>query len=133
MTLQLGILLALLCAIASNLSFFFKHRGAREAPAVDVRHPWRTAKALYSSRWFSIGMVVGGGAWALHVAAISLVPLSVVQVVLSGGVVLIAVIVAAFGLIAVAVFRAIHQKSILTPWLALGLLPGIVGLWLCLG
>ena len=91
MTLQLGILLALLCAIASNLSFFFKHRGAREAPAVDVRHPWRTAKALYSSRWFSIGMIVGGGAWALHVAAISLVPLSVVQVVLSGGVVLIAI------------------------------------------
>jgi drug/metabolite transporter (DMT)-like permease len=91
MTLQLGILLALLCAIASNLSFFFKHRGACEAPAVDVRHPWRTAKALYSSRWFTIGMVVGGAAWALHVAAISLVPLSVVQVVLSGGVVLIAV------------------------------------------
>src|ERR1700712_2932642 len=91
MTVQLGILLALLCAVASNLSFFFKHRGACEAPAVDVRHPWRTAKALYSSRWFSIGMVVGGGAWALHVAAISLVPLSVVQVGLSGGVVLIAV------------------------------------------
>ena len=91
MTLQLGILLALLCAVASNLSFFFKHRGACEAPAVDVRHPLRSAKALYSSRWFSIGMIVGGGAWALHVAAISLVPLSVVQVVLSGGVVLIAV------------------------------------------
>src|SRR5512132_4692745 len=91
MTLQLGILLALLCAVASNLSFFFKHRGACAAPAVDVRHPLRSAKALYSSRWFSIGMLVGGGAWALHVAAISLVPLSVVQVVLSGGVVLIAV------------------------------------------
>ena len=91
MTLQLGILLALLCAVASNLSFFFKHRGACEAPAVDVKHPLRTAKALYSSRWFTIGMAVGGGAWGLHVAAISLVPLSVVQVVLSGGVVLIAV------------------------------------------
>ena len=36
-------------------------------------------------------MVVGGGGWALHVAAISLAPLSVVQVVLAGGVVLIAV------------------------------------------
>ncbi|MBA2952612.1 hypothetical protein GON03_21560 [Nocardioides sp. MAH-18] len=43
------------------------------------------------------------------------------------------IISAAFGLIAVAVFRAIHQKPILTPWLALGLVPGIVGLWLCLG
>ena len=36
-------------------------------------------------------MGVGGGGWLLHVAAISIAPLSVVQVVLSGGVVLIAV------------------------------------------
>jgi drug/metabolite transporter (DMT)-like permease len=91
MTLQLGILLALLCAFASNLGFFFKHRGCREAPRVDIRHPLRTAKGLWSSRWFAIGMGVGGGGWLLHVAAISLAPLSVVQVVLSGGVVLIAV------------------------------------------
>jgi drug/metabolite transporter (DMT)-like permease len=90
-TLQLGILLALFCAIASNLGFFFKHRGCNEAPPVDIRHPLRTAKALWSSKWFAIGMAVGGGGWLLHVAAISLAPLSVVQVVLSGGVVLIAV------------------------------------------
>jgi drug/metabolite transporter (DMT)-like permease len=91
MTLQLGILLALLCAFASNLGFFFKHRGACEAPCVDVRHPLRTARGLWSSKWFAIGMAVGSAGWALHVAAITLVPLSVVQVVLSGGVVLIAV------------------------------------------
>jgi drug/metabolite transporter (DMT)-like permease len=91
MTLHLGILLALLCAFASNLGFFFKHRGACEAPSVAVRHPLRSAKELWSSRWFAIGMGVGSVGWALHVAAISLAPLSVVQVVLSGGVVLIAV------------------------------------------
>ena len=91
MTLQLGILLALLCAFASNLGFFFKHRGCNEAPPVDIRHPLRTAKGLWSSKWFAIGMAVGGAGWGLHVAAISLAPLSVVQVVLSGGVVLIAV------------------------------------------
>lgn len=91
MTLQLGILLALLCAFFSNLGFFFKHRGCNEAPPVDIRHPLRTAKGLWGSKWFAIGMVVGGGGWGLHVAAISLAPLSVVQVVLSGGVVLIAV------------------------------------------
>jgi drug/metabolite transporter (DMT)-like permease len=90
-TLQLGIFLALLCAIASNLGFFFKHRGCNEAPPVDIRHPLRTAKSLWSSKWFAIGMGVGAGGWVLHVAAISLAPLSVVQVVLSGGVVLIAV------------------------------------------
>jgi drug/metabolite transporter (DMT)-like permease len=91
MTLHLGILLALLCAFASNLGFFFKHRGACEAPCVDVRHPLRTARGLWSSKWFAIGMAVGSAGWALHVAAITLVPLSVVQVVLSGGVVLIAI------------------------------------------
>jgi drug/metabolite transporter (DMT)-like permease len=91
MTLHLGILLALLCAFASNLGFFFKHRGACEAPCVDVRHPLRTARGLWASKWFAIGMAVGSAGWALHVAAITLVPLSVVQVVLSGGVVLIAI------------------------------------------
>jgi drug/metabolite transporter (DMT)-like permease len=91
MSLHLGILLALLCAFATNLGFFFKHRGACEAPTVDVRRPLRCARELWSSRWFAIGMGVGAGGWALHVAAISLAPLSVVQVVLSGGVVLIAI------------------------------------------
>src|ERR687889_564653 len=91
MSLQIGILLAFLCAIASNLGFFYKHRGACSCAKVEVRHPLRSAKALWTSKWFAIGMLVGGGGWALHVMAISFAPLSVVQVVLSGGVVLIAV------------------------------------------
>jgi hypothetical protein len=91
MTLQLGILLALVCAFATNLAFFYKHRGACEAIAVDIKHPIRSAVSLWSSKWFAIGMLLGGGAWLLHVAAISLAPLSVVQAVLSGGVALLAV------------------------------------------
>jgi drug/metabolite transporter (DMT)-like permease len=91
MTLQLGILLALLCAVASNVAFFYKHRGACEACAVDIKHPLRTAKSLWSSKWFAAGMAIGAGAWLLHVAAISLAPLSIVQAVLSGGVALLAV------------------------------------------
>src|SRR4051794_4706626 len=91
MTIQIGIVLAFLCAVFSNLGFFFKHRGAAACAKVEVRHPLRSAKALWTSKWFAIGMIVGGGGWALHVAAISFAPLSVVQVVLSGGVVLIAV------------------------------------------
>lgn len=91
MSLQLGILLALLCAFASNLSFLYKHRGACSACDVDIRHPLRTARSLWSQRWFAVGMLVGLGAWILHVGAISLAPLSVVQVVLSSGLVLLAV------------------------------------------
>jgi drug/metabolite transporter (DMT)-like permease len=91
MSLHFGILLALLCAIASNVAFFYKHRGACEACKVDIRHPLHTARSLWSSKWFAAGMLIGGGAWLLHVAAIALAPLSVVQAVLSGGVALLAV------------------------------------------
>jgi multidrug transporter EmrE-like cation transporter len=92
MTLSLGILLALLCALATNVGFLYKHRGARAAPAVDMRRPLRTFKGLFASRLFALGMVIATGAWALHVAAMAMAPLSVVQAVLAGGVVLLAVI-----------------------------------------
>lgn len=91
MTLQIGILLALLCAFASNFGNFLKHRGAGDAAVVDIRKPISTAVSLWKQPAFAIGMGVGFVAWALHVAAISIAPLSVVQVVLASGVVLIAV------------------------------------------
>jgi hypothetical protein len=91
MTLQLGILLALVCAFATNLGFFYKHRGACAAAPVDIKHPLRSAKSLYSSKWFAIGMLVATSAWGFHVAALALAPMSVVQAVLAGGVVLLAV------------------------------------------
>jgi multidrug transporter EmrE-like cation transporter len=91
MTTLLGILLALACALATNIGFLYKHRGACAAPSVDMRRPFRTARQLYSSRWFAVGMVIATGAWVFHVAAMSVAPLSVVQAVLAGGVVLLAI------------------------------------------
>lgn len=91
MTPLLGILLALICALATNVGFLFKHRGACAAPAVDIRRPIRTAWGLYSSPLFAIGMLVAAGAWIFHVAAMAVAPLSVVQSVLAGGVVLLAI------------------------------------------
>ncbi len=91
MTLDLGILLSLACAFVANLGFFYKYRGANEVRAVTVRHPLRSARALFSSKWFTLGMIVAAASWSLHVAALALAPMSVVQVVLAGGVVLIAV------------------------------------------
>jgi drug/metabolite transporter (DMT)-like permease len=91
-SLNLGILLALACAVATQLGFLYKHKGANEAPQVDIRHPLRSAKQLYSCKWFAIGMAVASGAWFFHVAALSFAPLSVVQAVLSTGVVILAVL-----------------------------------------
>ncbi len=86
-----GILLALACALTTNVGFLFKHRGACAAAPVDFRHPLRSGKALFSSRLFAIGMLIAATAWVFHVAALAVAPLSLVQAVLAGGVVLLAV------------------------------------------
>jgi hypothetical protein len=92
LTVQLGILLALVCAFATNLGFLWKHRGACAAPAVDIRHPWRSAKGLFCSKWFAIGWATATFAWVFHVAAMAMAPLSVVQPVIAGGLVFLAVL-----------------------------------------
>lgn len=92
MTIQLGILLALLSALTTNLGFLLKHRGARAAPDVNLRHPLRSGADLFRSKWFAIGMLVAAGAFVVHVAALTLAPLSLVQTVLAGGLVFLTVL-----------------------------------------
>jgi drug/metabolite transporter (DMT)-like permease len=96
MTVEIGILLALFCALATNLGFLYKHRGANRAPDVDWRHPLRSGAGLFKSRWFAIGMGVAVLAWILHVAAMALAPLSIVQAVISGGLVCLTVLAERF-------------------------------------
>ncbi len=91
MTIDLGILAALACAFVANLGFFYKYKGANAVGQVRMRHPFRSARALYSSKWFALGMVIATASWGLHVAALALAPMSVIQVALAAGVVFIAV------------------------------------------
>jgi drug/metabolite transporter (DMT)-like permease len=77
--------------VGTNVAFLFKHRGAVLAPPIRVRHPLRSATDLFSSRWFAVGWMVAILAWGMHVGALSLAPLSIVQAVLSGGLVFLAV------------------------------------------
>ena len=91
MTLDLGILLALACAFVANLGFFYKYKGANAVPKVQVLHPLRSTRELYSSRWFTLGMITATISWGLHVAALAMAPMSVIQVSLAAGVVFIAV------------------------------------------
>jgi hypothetical protein len=87
-----GIWVALACAALTQLAFLCKHRGANDVPDIDLRRPARSAASLMRSRWFAIGMAIAAGAWVLHVAALALAPLSLVQAVLATGVVLLAVL-----------------------------------------
>ena len=52
----------------------------------------RSAVALWSSKWFAVGMGIAIFAWLLHVAAMAFAPLSLVQAVLSGGLVFLTVL-----------------------------------------
>ncbi len=98
--LSLGVAAGLGCALVSafgtNLAFLFKHRGAVEAPDVDMRHPLRSAVELFRSKWWTIGWLIALVAFAAHVGALALLPLSVAQAVLSGGFVLLAVLAERF-------------------------------------
>jgi drug/metabolite transporter (DMT)-like permease len=87
----LGLGLALASAAASNVGFLMRHRGAVEAEDVDPRHLVHSAIELFRSRWWALGYAVAVLAYVLHVGALSLAPLSLVQAVLSGGIVLLGV------------------------------------------
>src|SRR5215208_2295035 len=89
---QLGLVLALATAFASVVGFLYKHRGAVESPPVEARRPVRTSLALFRSRWYTIGIIVATASWGLHVAALSLAPISLVQSVIAGGLVLLNVV-----------------------------------------
>jgi drug/metabolite transporter (DMT)-like permease len=87
-----GLICALLSALATNLAFLFKYKGAVAAPDVDMRQPLRSAIDLFRSKWWSIGWAVAAVAFALHVAALTLAPISIGQAVLAGGLVFLAVL-----------------------------------------
>ncbi len=96
MTLFLGLLLAAVAALITQVGFLLRHRGAVEAPDVNVRHPLASAAALFRSKWWTIGYALAVVAYICHVAALALAAMSLVQAVLAGGLVLLAVLAERF-------------------------------------
>jgi hypothetical protein len=88
---EIGLILALGCAAFSGVALLCKHRGALAAPDVAMRSPLRSAAALFRSRWWAIGFGLATLGWGLHVVALSMAPLSLVQAVIAGGLALLAV------------------------------------------
>ncbi len=92
----IGLAAAAVSALATDIGFLMRHRGANEAPDVDVRKPVRTVVALFSKKWWTLGFLVAIVAWVLHVSALKLAPLSLVQAVLASGFVMLAIIAERF-------------------------------------
>lgn len=90
LSVQVGLLLAIACSATAMLGFLFKQRGAAGAPEVELRHPVRSTMALFANGWWTLGIVVAIVSWAFHVGALALAPISLVQSVIAGGLVLLA-------------------------------------------
>jgi drug/metabolite transporter (DMT)-like permease len=89
---EIGIGLAVAVALMTNLASLLKHRGCQDARSVTARRPLSGLRDLAGSRWFIAGWLLAALAWLAHVAALSMAPISLVQAVLAGGAVTLAVL-----------------------------------------
>jgi drug/metabolite transporter (DMT)-like permease len=85
-----GLALAISASLALNTGFLLQHSGASEAPAVSPLKPIATVAGLLKRRIWLLGLALGTAGWALHVAALSRAPLSLVQAFVAGGLALLA-------------------------------------------
>jgi hypothetical protein len=92
LSVQLGLVLAVFTACGSVAGFLYKFRGAREAPPVDLRRPLHSSVELFRSPLYALGIVIAFSSWGLHVGALALAPISLVQSVIAGGLVLLTVV-----------------------------------------
>jgi hypothetical protein len=89
---EIGLGLAAIVALMTNLASLLKHRGCQESRSVCSDRPFHGLRDLAGSRWFVAGWLLAAIAWLAHVAALSMAPISLVQAVLAGGAVTLAVL-----------------------------------------
>jgi hypothetical protein len=89
---QVGIGLALVGAVMANFAALLKHRGCQQVPPVRIQAPLQSARRLAASPWFAAGWGIAAAAWLVHIAALSMAPISLVQAALAGGAVSLAVL-----------------------------------------
>ena len=75
----------------TNLAWLFKHRGCHRVDPISIQRPLQSIRNLAASPWFAAGWGLAAIAWLIHVAALSMAPISLVQAVLAGGAVTLAV------------------------------------------
>lgn len=81
--------MALGTALASVAGFLYKFKGARKAPEVQMAAPLRSTLALFRSPIYALGIGCALVGWFLHVGALALAPISLVQATIAGGLVLV--------------------------------------------
>lgn len=87
----LGLALGVGASVGTHVGWLIKHRGAQQSPTMDHRHPLRSVRDLFASRCFTVGMVIATVGGLLHLLALALAPISVVQAVMAVGLIPLAV------------------------------------------
>ena len=111
---QIGIALALVAALMANLASLLKHRGCQATAPVRIRQPLQSARELARSPWFVAGWGLAAVGWFVHIASLSLAPISLVQGILADHVGVQAVLITdaallAIGTIALMIRRTMHS------------------------
>lgn len=86
--LALGLALAVVASVALNIAYLLQHAGSAGAPDITPLRPVATMRGLLASPLWVLGLAVGVTGWALHVAALSRAPVSLVQAFVAGGLLL---------------------------------------------
>lgn len=85
----LGFGLAIASSLALNAGYLLQHLGGAGAPAVDARRPVATVRALLRSPLWVVGMGTNLFGSVLHIGAIAVAPLSLVQAFSAAGLALV--------------------------------------------
>src|SRR3954454_13723471 len=87
--LLVGFALALASSLALNAGYLLQHMGGGAAPAVDARAPVATLRGLLRSRVWVLRMGANLVGSVMHIGALAVVPLMLVQAFSAGGLALV--------------------------------------------
>src|SRR3954471_15952035 len=83
--LLLGLGLAIASSLGLNAGYLLQHVGGATAPAVDARRPVATVRALLRSPIWALGTGTNLFGSLLHIGALAVAPLTLVQAFSAGG------------------------------------------------
>jgi hypothetical protein len=80
-----GLGLALLASLSQGAGYLCQHLSADERPPVSARRLRRTLVSMLSTPWWRVGLLLGAAGFLLHLSALALAPISLVQAFVAGG------------------------------------------------
>lgn len=86
----LGLVLALVSAVAISWAYSLEHDAVAKMPRFSRRQPLRFVSLLFADRGWLLGFGAESGGWLVYVAALRLAPIAIVQAVGASGIAVLA-------------------------------------------